>query len=327
MKIVIPGGTGQIGALLTRHFLSGENEIAILTRGGKARPQPTDGPFSNSRVEMVFWDAATVDESWTRQLEGSDVVINLVGRSVDCRYNDANRAAIMNSRVDSTRAIGEAIALCNTPPKLWLQSSTATIYAHRFDAPNDEATGIIGGDEPDLEDTWKFSIDVAKAWEQTAEKFRNDRTRQVLMRTAMVMSPDSDGVFDVLVGLARKFLAGKNGNGKQFVSWIHEVDFLASIDALIEDASLHGPVNIASPNPIPNENFMQNLRHAVGVSFGIPSPRLILEIGALVMKTESELLLKSRRVVPGKLLDQGFEFKFPHWSDAAQDLVGRLGER
>ena len=335
MKIVIPGGTGQIGVLLTRHFLRGDNhnandndnEIVILTRGGIAQPKLSEPPFSDSRVEMVFWDATTVDESWTRYIDGSDVVINLVGRSVDCRYNDANRAAIMNSRVDSTRAIGEAIALCDSPPAVWLQSSTATIYAHRFDEPNDEATGIIGGEEPNLEDTWKFSIDVAKAWEQTAEEFRTDRTRQVLMRTAMVMSPDADGVFDVLVGLARKFLAGKNGNGEQFVSWIHEADFLTSIDTLIEDAALDGPVNIASPNPIPNEQFMQQLRHAVGVSFGIPSPRLILEIGALVMKTESELLLKSRRVVPGKLLDRGLEFKFPHWSDAAQDLAARLGKR
>jgi uncharacterized protein (TIGR01777 family) len=208
-----------------------------------------------------------------------------------------------------------------------LQSSTATIYAHRYDRPNDEASGIIGGDEPNLEDTWVFSIDVAKAWEAAAKEFRLPTTRQVLMRTAMVMSPDAGGVFEVLTGLVKKCLGGPNGDGKQYVSWIHEDDFVAAIDHLINDESMEGPVNIASPNPLPNSDFMRKLRQASGVKFGLPASRWILEIGAWLMKTETELLLKSRRVVPGKLSSAGFKFQFPLWETACVDLESKLATK
>ena len=231
---------------------------------------------------------------------------------------------ILDSRVKSTRVLGQAITDCKRPPRIWLQSSTATIYAHRFDAANDEATGIIGGNELNVDDTWKFSIDVAKAWESEAKAFVSKATRQVLLRSAMVMSPDQDGVFDVLRGLAKKGLGGRNGNGKQFVSWIHEADFCRCIDRLISDDSLSGPVNIASPNPIPNAQFMQELRSALGVKFGLPAPKWILEIGAIFMKTETELMLKSRQVVPGRLLDAGFSFSFPDWATACRDLASKF---
>ncbi len=328
MKIILPGGSGQLGLVLARHFLRANHQVVILSRQTAPRKVLNMGeevsPFSDSRVRMVAWDGKRVEAQWRDEIEGSDVVINLAGRSVNCRYHQKNRRLIMESRVDSARAVGQAITQCQSPPSVWLQSSTATIYSHRYDAANDEASGVIGGEEPDLEDTWKFSIDVAKAWEAAATEFNLPTTRQVLMRTAMVMSPDANGVFDVLTGLVKKFLGGRNGDGRQFVSWIHENDFVAAIDRLITDKTLEGPVNVASPNPLPNSDFMKGLRDANGVSFGLPASRWMLEIGARLMKTETELLLKSRRVVPGKLSAAGFEFQFPRWAEACKDLARKL---
>ena len=322
LKIIMPGGIGQIGVILTRHFLKSEHEIVILSRNPDRENYLKDHPFSHPNVSVLPWDAKQVGD-WSEELEGSDVVINLAGRSVNCRYTPENRKMILDSRVESTRVIGRAIAECNHPPKVWLQSSTATIYAHRYDAPNDEATGIIGGDEPNVDDTWRFSIDVAKAWEAAAEEFQSDTTRQVLLRSSMVMSPDKDGVFDVLRGLARKGLGGRNGDGKQFVSWIHADDFCGCIDHLISDDSLSGTVNVASPNPVANAEFMKSLRQTLGVKFGLPAAKWMLEIGAVFMKTETELLLKSRRVVPGRLLAAGYKFQFPQWQTACSDLANQ----
>ena len=324
MKIILPGGSGQLGVVLARHFLKASNELVVLSRRPSKDNWESTHPFSDSRVRQVVWDSKNVEAQWLDEIDGADVVINLAGRSVNCRYHQTNRDLIMESRMDSTRAVGQAIEQCQSPPSVWLQSSTATIYAHRYDEPNDEASGIIGGDEPNLEDTWKFSIDVAKAWEAAATEFLLPTTRQVLMRTAMVMSPDAEGVFDVLTGLVKKFLGGRNGDGRQYVSWIHEDDFVAAIDRLIADESMEGPVNVASPNPLPNSDFMKVLRQANGVKFGLPASRWMLEIGARLMKTETELLLKSRRVVPGKLLAAGFKFQFPHWAAACKDLGNRI---
>jgi len=324
MKIILPGGSGQLGVVLARHFLKTNHELVVLSRRPSENKWDSTHPFHDSRVRQVAWDGKNVEAQWLEEIDGADVVINLAGRSVNCRYHQTNRDLIMESRVDSTRAIGQAIDQCKSPPSVWLQSSTATIYAHRYDEPNDEASGIIGGQEPNLEDTWKFSIDVAKAWEAAATEFLLPTTRQVLMRTAMVMSPDAQGVFDVLTGLVKKFLGGRNGDGQQYVSWIHEDDFVAAIDRLIADQSLEGPVNVASPNPLPNADFMKELRQANGVKFGLPASRWMLEIGARLMKTETELLLKSRRVVPGKLLAAGFKFQFPRWAAACKDLGNRI---
>ncbi len=324
MKIILPGGSGQLGIILARHFLKADHQLVVLSRGPSKGKWESKHPFSDSRVQQVEWDGKNVEARWLAEIDGADVVINLAGRSVNCRYHQTNRNLIMDSRVDSTRAIGQAIEQCRNPPSVWLQSSTATIYAHRYDNPNDEETGIIGGGEPNLEDTWKFSIDVAKAWEAAATESHLPNTRQVLMRTAMVMSPDAQGVFDVLTGLVKKFLGGRNGDGRQYVSWIHEVDFVVAIDRLIADESLQGPVNVAAPNPLPNSDFMKELRRANGVRFGLPASRWMLEIGARLMKTETELLLKSRRVVPGKLLAAGFNFQFPSWPAACKDLANKL---
>ncbi|RYG19408.1 DUF1731 domain-containing protein [bacterium] len=200
-----------------------------------------------------------------------------------------------------------------------LQASTATIYVHRYDAPNDELTGRIAPEGPD---TWRFSLDVAKAWEQALDEAETPRTRKVAMRCAIVMSPQKGGAFDVLSTLVRRGLGGTQGNGRQFVSWIHEADFIAAVEFLLRN-DLKGPVNLASPNPLPNRDFMRALRKAWGVPFGLPTPAPLLEIGAWAMRTETELVLKSRRVVPRRLEEAGFRFTYPAWPEAARDLSAR----
>ncbi len=290
MKIILPGGTGQVGSILARHFHELGHDVVVLSR-----------MTSNTLGRVVPWDGISLGD-WVHEIDGADVVINLAGRSVNCRYTSENRRQILESRIKSTHAVGQAIAAAKQPPKLWLQSSTATIYAHRYDAANDEITGIIGGNEPNAPDTWRFSIDVAQAWEQAARQFQMPRTRQVLLRSAMVMSPDKGGVFDTLLDLTRKGLGGQAGSGRQYVSWIHEQDFVRAIEWLIEHHDLNGPVNLAAPNPLPNVAFMAALRQAAHIPFGLPTATWMLELGAWFMRTETELLLKSRRVVPSRLL-------------------------
>lgn len=269
-----------------------------------------------------MWNGETLGD-WTKAIDGADVVINLAGRNVNCRYDAANRQEIMRSRVNSTRAIGAAIAGAWHPPRVWLQASTATIYAHRYDAANDEATGLIGGAEENAPETWRFSIEVARAWEAAACEIPAPRTRLVLMRSAMTMSPDRGGIFDTLLGLTRRGLGGRAGDGRQYISWIHEADFLRAIHWLIERDSFTGPVNLAAPAPLPNAEFMRLLRAACGMPVGLPASKWMLEIGARILRTETELILKSRRVVPRRLLDSGFKFQFPEWNEAARDLCQR----
>ncbi len=311
MKIVLPGGSGQVGTILARWYHQRGDEVVVLSRN----PQP-------ARWRSVYWDACN-QGSWVEELDGADAVINLAGRSVNCRYNRQNRDLIRNSRVQSTRAIGRAITSMSDPPRVWLQSSTATIYAHRYDAANDEFTGLLGGNEPNVPDTWRFSIDVARSWEQVTDEFALPDTRVVKLRSAMTMSPDEGGVFDTLLGLVRRGLGGQSGDGRQYVSWIHDRDFLRAIDWILEKEHIAGAVNLASPNPVPNAEFMRSLRDAWGTTFGLPATRWMLEAGAVFLKTETELILKSRRVVPGILLKDGFEFEFPIWNDAAGDLCER----
>jgi hypothetical protein len=229
--------------------------------------------------------------------------------------------------VDSTRAVGAAIARATTPPRLWLQASTATIYAHRHDRANDEHTGILGGSEPNAPDTWRFSIDVARAWERAFEESITPQTRKIALRSAMTMSPDAGGIFDTLRGLARRGLGGRAADGRQFISWIHEHDFVAAVRFLMDRDDIAGIVNVAAPNPLPNEEFMRVLRNACGARFGLPAAGWMLAIGAIAMRTETELILKSRRVVPARLLEAGFRFKFEEWREAARDLCVRRAGR
>lgn len=310
MKIVIAGGTGQVGRVLARAFVADGHDVVVLSRTPRRAPWP-----------VVSWDAETIGP-WLSELDGADVVINLAGRSVNCRYGARNRHEIATSRMRSTRVIGEAIGRVDRPPNVWLQASTATIYAHRYDAANDEITGILGGAEENAPDTWRFSIEVAKAWEQAVEAAIVPHTRKVVLRSAMTMSPDRGGVFDTLLGLVRYGLGGTNGNGRQYVSWIHDLDFVRSIYWLI-DRDIAGPVNLAAPYPLPNAEFMHVLRSAWGIRLGLPATRWMLEVGAIALGTETELILKSRRVTPSRLLESGFVFRFPKWTEAARDLCAR----
>lgn len=305
MKVVIAGGTGQVGRILTRGLRSRGHEVVIISRQGPVR-----------------WDARTLGP-WAKELDGSDAVINLAGRSVDCRYTPANLDEMMRSRVESTRLVGEAIANCARPPRVWLQMSTATIYAHTYGAPNDEVTGVIGGSENDVPRYWDFSIAIALAWEKTQADARTPHTRKVQLRSAMVMSPDNGGIFSVLRCLTRLGLGGPIAGGRQFVSWIHESDFVRAVLLLLEDERQVGPFNLASPNPLPQREFMRRLRSACRVPIGLPATRWMSEVGAFLLRTDTELILKSRRVVPGRLLALGFRFDYPEWAAAAEELSSR----
>ncbi len=310
MKIVIPGGSGQVGQLLARAFVAGGHEVVVLSRGAAATGR------------TVPWDGRTLG-AWSSEIDGADVVVNLAGRTVNCRYTPENLRQMMDSRVLSTRAVGAAIAAAARPPRLWLQMSTATIYAHRFDAPNDEATGVIGGGEPGAPAYWAYSVKIATEWERAQAEAQTPGTRKVALRSTMVMSPDREGIFDVMLGMVRVGLGGTAAGGKQYVSWIHDRDFVRAVDLLIAREDMEGAVNLAAPNPLPYAAFMKAMREAWGIRVGLPATKWMLEIGAWAMRTDTELVLKSRRVVPGRLLEAGFSFEFPEWPAAARDLVAR----
>jgi len=311
MKIVLPGGSGQVGKILARHFHAAGHEVVVLSRN--PRPAPW---------RMQPWDGRTRGP-WTAQLEQSDVCINLAGRSVNCRYNGRNRREIFESRIQSTLLLNKVIASLSRPPRLWINASTATIYRHSLDRPMDEAGGELGGGEPGSPPSWDFSIDVAKAWEAAFFSTATPRTRKIAIRSAMTFSVDRGGVFDAFLALVRHGFGGRQGSGAQYVSWIHESDFERAIEWLIGREELSGVINLAAPNPVPNAQFMRVLREAWGAHFGIPVPEWMIALGSVFMRTESELVLKSRRVVPGRLLANGFWFLFPEWPGAARDLIER----
>ncbi len=308
-RVVIPGGSGHVGTLMAKHFHARGDEVVVLSR--RAVPAPW---------RVVRWDGVNPG-SWIHELDGCDVLINLVGRSVNCRYNPPNRSEILQSRVQSTNLLSDAVARVDRPPRLWMNASTATIYRHALDRPMDEFTGEIGGQEPDVPDTWRFSIEVATAWEAAFFAAYNANIRKVALRSAITLSPEHGSIFDILLRLVRFGLGGKSGSGEQFVSWIHHTDFLRAMDYIVEHEELAGPINVASPSPLPNKEFMHHLREAWGTKIGLPATEWMLGLGAIFLRTETELVLKSRRVVPGKLLQNGFRFELPNWRDAAGDLV------
>jgi uncharacterized protein len=320
LRIVLPGGSGQVGRMLARYFQQRGHHVAVLTRLPYAQTWQT-----------VRWDGETVGP-WTEYLEGTDVCVNLTGRNVNCRYTAANRAEIYESRIHSTRLLGEVIASLADPPKVWLNASTATIYRHALDRPMDEATGELGGDEwmtahRRVPKSWNFSIRVASEWEAAFFAAPTPRTRKVALRSAITFSPVPGNAFSVLLNLVRLGMGGTQGNGRQFVSWIHELDFARAVEFLIARDDISGPVNVAAPHPLPNREFMAILRDACGIPNGLPAPAPLIELAAVFLRTESELVLKSRRVVPGRLLEAGFQFTFPMWTDAAEDLVHRWRHR
>jgi uncharacterized protein len=311
LKIVIAGGNGQVGKVLARYFHRRGDAVTVLARTTYLLPW-----------REIAWDGEGLGD-WVRELEGTDVLINLVGRSVNCRYNAANRYAILQSRIQSTRLLGKAIAKLENPPRVWLNASTATIYRHAPDRAMDEATGELGGHETNAPAAWKFSIEVATRWEEAFFAANTPKTRKVALRSAMTMSPDRGGIFDTLLRLVRFGLGGAAGSGGQYVSWIHEEDFARAVEFLIAHDEIEGPVNVAAPEPLPNRDFMSALREAWAARIGLPASEKMLALGAIFLRTETELILKSRRVVPGRLLAAGFQFEFPRWPAAAKDLVAR----
>jgi uncharacterized protein len=312
-RVILAGGSGFCGRLLAKTLSAKGCEIVVLTRS----PKVVAG-----RVRVVSWDARNLGE-WTRELEGSHAVINLCGRSVNCRYTKANRQLILESRVLSTKVLGEAIARCAEPPKAWLNASTATIYKHSFECEMDE-TGEIAADV-DAKD--EFSVEVAQAWEGALNQARTPATRKIALRMSMIFGPEPGTVFRVLRRVARLGLGGSMGGGRQFVSWIHEEDFCRAAEWLLTHENLNGPFNLASPNPVTNREMMATLRRVAGAPFGLPAARWMLEAGAFVLRTETELMIKSRRVVPGKLLASGFRFNFPGLEEAMVEIQKRLAKR
>jgi NAD dependent epimerase/dehydratase family enzyme len=329
LRIVLPGGSGQVGQALARHFQQQGHHVTVLTRGPYAAPWQT-----------VHWDGEQTGP-WTEYLEGADACINLAGRSVNCRYDAANRQAIYDSRIQSTQLLGRVIASLAEPPRVWLNASAATIYERSLDAngddlPLDEATGELGVDKPSTNakppaNRWLqrrgFSSRVARDWEAAFFAAETPRTRKVALRSAVVLSPTAGSAFGVLSNLVRLSLGGRQGNGRQFVSWIHETDYARAVEFIINHEELQGPVNIAAPNPLPNREFMAALRWAWDVPNGVPAPSLAIKLGAIFLRTEPELVLQSCRAVPGRLLDAGFDFQFPTWPEAAEDLVRQWKSR
>ena len=314
MKIVIPGGSGHIGRYLSRHLLEKKHDVKILTRNVKQRG-----------ASFVFWDGQTLGE-WQKEIDGSDVVINLSGRLVSCWPTNKNLKEMMDSRVNSTRAIGEAISRSPSPPKLWIQMSTATIYAHSFDRANDEYSGVIGGNEPDISDTWRHSVDIAKNWEKALFHFKTPSTRKVAVRSAFLISPMKKGYFDILLSLVRKGMGGPVAGGRQYVSWIHVEDFIRAIEFVMFNEDIKGVINFSSPHPITQKEFMSHIRSACGIKVYFPITKWMSEIGAIFLKTDTQLVLKSRRVIPKKLLSYGFKFQFPRWPETVLDMLSRYNK-
>ena len=306
-RVVIAGGSGFLGRILAPWFVKRGRTAVVLSRGDSI---PVNG------VRAVRWDGQSLGD-WAGELEQAAAVVNLAGRSVNCRYNRRNREEILRSRVASTRILGEAIARCASPPPVWLNSSTATIYKHSLDRPMDERGEIAAS--PEAKDV--FSIEVATAWERSLDDALTPRTRRIAMRTAMVLAPGKGGVFDVLHRLVRLRLGGAMGSGCQFVSWIHGEDFCRAVEWLIAHDETTGVVNLAAPNPIPNRDMMRALRHLCGVRLGVPATRWMLEVGAVLLRTETELVIKSRRVVPSRLLAAGFQFQFPDIERAFANIL------
>jgi uncharacterized protein (TIGR01777 family) len=291
-KIVIAGGTGFVGKYLSKRFKDLGYNVFIISR----------------QTGHINWDNTS---AITVTLENSEMLINLAGKSVDCRYNEKNKQTIYNSRIETTNVLGVAILKCKKPPALWINSSTATIYRHAEDRPMTEDKGEIGSG---------FSVNVATNWEKTFFDFSLPYTRQVALRMAIVLGKGG-GVIKPLMNLVRFGLGGKQGKGNQMFSWIHIEDLFNAIIYLQQHKELAGVFNSSAPNPVKNKTLMQLFRKNMKVKLGLPSPAWMLKIGAVIINTETELILKSRWVVPERLLQSGFEFKYPSIDDALKDIL------
>ncbi|QLG45996.1 TIGR01777 family oxidoreductase [Costertonia aggregata] len=301
-KLVIAGGSGFLGNAIITYFEDKFDTIIVLTRGKSC---------TKANVRYVTWDAKSLSD-WQHEIDGCEVLINMAGRSVDCRYTEQNKKMILDSRVDATQILGEAITKAKNPPKIWLNSSTATIYKHSLHEKMSEENGEIGSG---------FSVNVAKAWEKSLFESVTPKTRKIALRTSIVLGKNG-GALTPIKKLAKFGLGGKQGDGNQKFSWIHVNDFVRSIDFIIQNNFINGPVNIVAPEPTTNAKLMQLVRRTVGVGFGLPAPKWLLEIGAVCIRTETELILKSRNVVPKKLLDAGFTFRYRTLKEALKETIG-----
>lgn len=313
-KIIIAGGTGFIGRNLARYFAA-ENEVVILSRN-LSRSNNAYEDFNiaehGENIKIVQWNGKDLGD-WADTIDGADLVINLSGRSVNCRYNKKNKKEIFDSRTLSTRVIGEAIKAAKNPPKLWINTASATIYRDALDRPQDEFNGEMHND---------FSVQVCKLWEQTFFETDTPQTRKIAFRTAITLGVG--GVMTPYLNLLKFGLGGRQGNGKQMYSWVHIEDVCRAIDFVFKNDDCEGVYNLSAPNPVTNVEFMQTLREATGHKLGLPAYEWMLAIGASVIGTEPELILKSRWVVPTRLLQQGFQFKYPILKEAIANIVGKL---
>jgi len=299
MKIVVAGGSGFIGKILIETFKA-QADIVVLTRGENRTVE---------NVNYMHWDGEHIG-AWTAVLTGADVLINLTGKNVNCRYTEKNKAEILNSRLASTRVLGKAVDEMRDPPSLWIQSSSATIYRHSEDLLMTEKNGELGND---------FSEQVCLQWEGMFNRQILPQTRKVVLRTGIVLGA-SDSALPRLINLVKTGLGGKQGNGNQFVSWIHERDVVSTINWIIKNKKAEGVYNVVAPQPRTNQEFMKTLRKTLKIPFGLPAPAWLLTLGAWIIGTETELILKSRKVYPQRLLDEGFVFEFPDLKSALEDL-------
>jgi uncharacterized protein (TIGR01777 family) len=297
MKIIIAAGTGFLGKNLEEYFIGKGEEVYILTR-------------NPGRHNEIRWDARTLGE-WKKVLENADVLINLTGKSVDCRYTEKNKKEIYTSRIESTKVLQEAVDQCIHKPKIWLNASSATIYTHSETHLNTEENGIIGDD---------FSMNICKSWEKEFFRVENETTRKTALRTSIVLGSNG-GAFTKLKMITKLGLGGKQGRGTQKVSWIHIDDFCRAVDFIIKNETISGVVNVTAPNALPNEKFMRKLRNRMNIPLGLNAQVWQLEIASIFLQTETELLLKSRNVYPEKLIQNGFTFNYPDIEAAFQDLI------
>ena len=315
-KIIIAGGAGFIGEEMIR-FFGKDNQLFILTR-----QQPdalnnrnqyhslTKNDFQN--VQYIKWNAVTTG-NWVQYINGADIIINLAGKSVNCRYTAKNRQEIFDSRINSVNAIGEAIKTCQKPPSLWINASSATIYRNAMDRRQDEYTGDIHND---------FSVQVCKEWEKALYNQDTPYTRKIALRMAITLG--AGGVLIPYFKLLKFGLGGKQGSGNQMYSWVHIDDTCRMIEWIYEHKTLSGTFNCSSPNPVTNKEFMSILRKLTGNNFGLPAYEWLLKLGALLIGTETELVLKSRWVVPTKIIETGFQFKYPLLENALTDIIKHI---
>jgi len=318
-KIIIAGGTGSIGQALAARW-GKSNQVIILSRLSVNSHNNTHNHKLLSskdgyRITYWRWDGRSVEKHWAREIEGADLVINLAGRSVNCRYTARNKREIIDSRTDATKALGQAIRDATVPPRVWINAASATIYRHALDRPQDEITGEYHDG---------FSVQVCQLWESTFAEQRTPFTRKIALRMAITLA--ENGILAPYLRLIKLGLGGRQGSGRQMYSWVHIDDVRRAIEWFLDHTDLEGTYNLSSPGPVTNSFFMSTLRRVAGVRLGLPTPAWLLKLGAALIGTETELVLKSRWVLPTKLLATGFTFQYPRIDTALRSVI-RLQRR